>query len=142
MQMRQAMDCSGGRELKSLFLASCSRGPAESRRSPTGMMMIRYVVIALLVIAVVSNGVIATRLASPYALTVSYRDGTPAWEQWIHRTLTGKVHHIRTVRYYPTGEILFSTVNLSRAGLVCTGDATERCSRTVLAGSRTTQTSC
>ncbi len=104
--------------------------------------MIRYVVIALLVIAVVSNGVIATRLASPYALNGSYRDGTAVWEQWGHRTLTGKVHHIRTVRYYPTGEILFSTDNLGRAGLVCTGEATERRSWTVLAGSRTTRTSC
>lgn len=83
------MDCSGGRELKSLFLASCSRGPAESRPSPTEMMTIRYVVIALLTIAVASAGVIATRLASPYALIVSYRDGTPAWEQWVHWTLTG-----------------------------------------------------
>lgn len=133
------MDCSGGRELTSLILASYSRGPAESRPSPTEMMTIRYVVIVLLAIAVASFMVIATRLASPYALTISYRDGTPAWE---HRTLTGKVHHIRTVRYYPTGEILFSTDNLGLAGLVCIGEATERRSWTVLAGSRTTQTSC
>lgn len=135
------MDCSGGRELTSLMWRVSHAAPRNQgvRRLE---LTIRYVVIVLLAIAVASIGVFATRFASGYAPTVSYRDGTAAWEQWVHRMLTGKVHHIRTVRYYPTGKILFSTDNLGRAGLVCTGEATERRSWTVLAGSRTTQTSC
>jgi hypothetical protein len=44
---------------------------------------------------------------TPYVLTGTYPNGVRAWEQWERRTVSGKIEHLATVRYYTSGQKSF-----------------------------------
>jgi hypothetical protein len=43
----------------------------------------------------------------PYAITGTYSNGVRAWEQWERRTVTGRIQHFKTLRWYRNGQIAF-----------------------------------
>ena len=43
----------------------------------------------------------------PYAIIATYPNGQCAYEQWERRTLSGKIEHIKTLRWFPDGELAF-----------------------------------
>lgn len=65
------------------------------------------ILLVLAIIACVAIGISAYVWTRPYVLTGSYPNGQPAWEQWERRTLSGRIEHVRTVRWYPNGQKAF-----------------------------------
>ena len=58
---------------------------------------------SVLVIAA-AMGLLLNYWTRPYCITGTYSNGVRAWEQWEVRTLTMKIAHVKTVRYYSSGE--------------------------------------
>ena len=64
---------------------------------------LRFLMLSVFCFALVVGGAVRwwTR---PYAMTGTYPNGVRAWEQWERRTLTLKLQHLKTVRFYSNGQ--------------------------------------
>ena len=94
-------------------------------------MRIRYLVLPIVAVLLVSFGLVLASWTTPYVLTGSYADGTRGWEMHERRTITGAFDSFRAVRYYPTGELLFVTESpgLGGSGTYWHKDGTQYASR-------------
>jgi hypothetical protein len=77
-----------------------------SEGKPTGGRRIRFSLRFLLtfsIILAIVTALVVRWTTKPFVAVGKYRNGTIAWEMWQRRTITGKIIHLRTVRYYTNG---------------------------------------
>ncbi|MGN6545329.1 MAG: hypothetical protein ACTHK7_09800 [Aureliella sp.] len=73
---------------------------------PNQIQFTARVIIAACAVTAVAV-VLALCWIEPYAIMATYPNGQRAYEQWERRTLTGKIEHIKTVRWFPDGKPAF-----------------------------------